>query len=172
MASPRPRRPVTAEDFDQVRELHAQHLSRNEIAKRLGRSGRTVSRIAADLGLSFDRANDPHLRKATEARKADARARRAALAVALLEDAERLRQQIFAPVVVYSFGGRENNFAEAQASRPSPRDVRDLMTAVGIAIDRSIKLEQLDADTGTTGARALLVDLGRALGLAATQLDQ
>lgn len=50
-------RPVTDEDRRRVRELHAEGLSRNAIGKEIGRSGRTVSRIADAEG--FYRRADP-----------------------------------------------------------------------------------------------------------------
>jgi hypothetical protein len=136
------RRPVTDEDRDQVRALHAQGLSRNEIARRIQRSGRTVTRLAGELGLTFERGE--MVAAATAAKVADGKARRAALALALLDDAERLRSQLFAPALVYAFGGKDNTFEQANIPEPSFRDKRDLMNALGIAIDRSVKLDAYD----------------------------
>lgn len=136
------RRPVTDEDRDQVRELHAEGLSRNEIARRIGRSGKTVSNIAKAAGLTFERG--PEVAAATEARKVDAKARRAALALALLDDAERLRQQLWEGCQVHNFGGKDNTFETAWISEPTFRDKRDIITAVGVAVDRSVKLDAYD----------------------------
>ncbi|MCO6693903.1 helix-turn-helix domain-containing protein, partial [Streptomyces sp. Vc17.3-30] len=90
-----------------VRELHAQDKSRNEIAKTIGRSPSTVSKIAAGFEppLTFDRA--PQVEAATRARAADFAARRATLALDLHTDAERLRAQLWAPTVHGEFAGRE-----------------------------------------------------------------
>ena len=136
------RRPVTDKDRDRVRELHAQGLSRNEIARQIQRSGKTVSRLAAEQGLTFERG--PEVAAATEARKVDAKARRAALALKLIDDAERLREQLFAPTLVYNFGGRDNIFEQAMIPKPSARDQQALMNAIGAAIDRSVKLDAYD----------------------------
>src|SRR5690606_18819922 len=167
----RPRgRPVTEHDYQQVKALHAKGLGRNEIARQLGRSGKTVSLIAAELGLSFERQAPL---AAVEARKADARARRAALALALLEDAERMRQQLFAPALVYNFGGRDNTFEQATIPEPDFRGKRDLMNAIGIAVERSIRLDEYDRDAqGVEAAKSMLGALATGLGMAWEQLQQ
>jgi hypothetical protein len=161
-------RPVTQEDHDRVRELHAQGLSRNAIAAAMGRSGRTVSRIAARLGLTFDR---EQVRAATEAKKADARARRAALALALLDDVDQLRARLHVPYVVYQFD-REGNLVTGVLAQPPARDQRDLMMAIGAAIDRSLRLDEYDADPGLDAAKSMLGALARGLGAAYDQLNQ
>lgn len=158
------RRPVTQADSDQVRELHAQGLSRNEIARQLGRSGKTVSRLAAEAGLTFERG--PEVAAATEARKADAKSRRAALALKLIDDAERLREQLFAPSLVFSFGGRDNVFEQATIPKPTPRDQQAIMSAIGTAVDRSVKLDEYDRDTDGGDAKSVIGDLMTALGQA------
>lgn len=59
--------PVTKADYDRVAELHAQGISGNAIATETGRSGRTISRIAAELVLSADRARTrPLLRRRSQ----------------------------------------------------------------------------------------------------------
>lgn len=159
----RGRRPVTQDDYDQVRQLHAEHLPRNEIARRLDRSPHTISRIAKELGLSWDRANAPGLQMATQARQADGRARRTALALALLDDAEKLRAQLFAPTVAYNFGGKDNTYNEHALTEPGFRDKRDLMHAIGIAIDRAVRLDEYDSGASLTGVVSLLDTLGKGL---------
>src|SRR5687767_5032223 len=101
-------RPVTDVDRQRIAELHARGMTRNEIARELGRSGKTVSKLAVELGLTFDRAATAI---ATQAKHLDARARRAGLALALLADAERLRAQLWAEIKIYNFGGRDNTYA-------------------------------------------------------------
>lgn len=157
------RRRVTADDYEQVKALHAQHLSRNEIARRLNRSPHTITKIAKELGLSFARGDSPGLREATEARRADARARRAALAIKLLDDAERMRQQLFAPLLVYNFGGKDNTFNQHEIPEPGPRDKRDLMQAISLAIERSVRLDEYDSGANLGNVVSLLESLGRGL---------
>lgn len=45
--------PVTDQNRETVRQLHAEGLGRNAIAKQLKCSGRTISEIAGELGISF-----------------------------------------------------------------------------------------------------------------------
>ncbi|MET0492905.1 MAG: helix-turn-helix domain-containing protein [Actinoplanes sp.] len=152
--------PVTDEDRRQVAELHARGKSRNFIAATLGRSGRTVSRIAADLGLTFERSRTA---AATVAKQADAKSRRAALALALLDDAERLRGQLFAACTVFNFGGKDNTFEQALINEPTFADKRNIMQAIGVAVDRAVKLDEYDAGTGLGEVVGLLDRLGKGL---------
>lgn len=165
-------RPVGDDDRDRVRQLHAQGHTRNEIARQTGRSGRTVSRLAAEMGLTFERGDQ--VRAATAARKVDAKARRAALSVALLEDAERLRRSLWEACTVYNFGGKDNTFNQALVDQPSFRDQRDIMAAVVTASNGSLKLDEYDRQTGAEEERSMLVDLAEKLGAAwrAAKADQ
>ncbi|WP_405752907.1 MULTISPECIES: helix-turn-helix domain-containing protein [unclassified Streptomyces] len=82
-------RPITDKDRRAVRR-HAAGRTRNEIARKLKRSPSTVSKIAKDQGLTFDRG--PEVIAATEARRIDLAARRVDLAHRQHEDAEKLRE--------------------------------------------------------------------------------
>jgi len=153
VASPRP---VTRDDHDQVRELHGQGLSRNAIAKQLGRSGKTISEIADKLNLTFDR---ERTKAATEAKVADAREKRATLANALLDDAARLRQQLWKQAHYVDHGGKE--FFEVKWSLPQPTfaDKLKLMQATGIAIDKAVRLDEYDRATGNDDEKGMLLEL-------------
>ncbi|MFF2522442.1 helix-turn-helix domain-containing protein [Streptomyces liangshanensis] len=137
-------RPVTDEEREEVRRLHGEGKGRNQIAKILKRSGKTISDIAVDLGLSFARAAE--VRAATEVRQADLAALRAQLALDLTYDAIRLRQQLWEPTTVYNFGGAENTFAKHTFDEAPASEKRALMSTVGVAIDRSLKLAPADTD--------------------------
>lgn len=151
-------RRVTQQDHDDVKRLHAEGLSRNEIMRRTGRSGRTVSRIADEHGLSFERGE--MVRAATEAKKIDAKAKRAALADKLLDDAERLRLQLWLPAHVYNFGGKENTYEEATIDRPTFADQRNIIQAISVAANASLKLDEYDrADGDLTGLDAWLAHM-------------
>ncbi|WP_460393983.1 helix-turn-helix domain-containing protein [Actinophytocola sediminis] len=153
-------RPITDEDRRRVRSLHAAGRNRNQIAKELGRSGSTVSKIAAELGLSFNR---EAAKAATEARVADAKARRADLMHALLDDAERLRCQLFAPTTIHSFGGKDNTYASRDVTQPLFRDQRDIMQSVSTAITSSLRIDDHDTDSGAEGAKSMIGTLFGAL---------
>ncbi|MEU8473751.1 helix-turn-helix domain-containing protein [Streptomyces hygroscopicus] len=152
MARPAPR-PVTDETRQEVRALHAEGCSRNEIARRLKRSGRTISLIAQDLGLSFDRTATE---EATRARQADLAEKRTILAEALIEDAMRLTEQMWEPSTIYNFGGKDNTYEERTVDEPPADAKRQLMTAAGAAIDRSLKLAPPVVGTGEEDAKSML----------------
>ena len=136
-------RPVTEDDEEEVRRLHAEGCSRNEIARRMRRSGRTISVIAAELGLSFNRSATE---EATRARQADLAERRAILAEALQDDAERLTEQMWQPAKIWNFGGKDNDYNEREVAEPPADAKRALMSTAAQAIDRSLKLVPPETD--------------------------
>lgn len=143
-------RPVGKADRDQVAALHTQGLSRNAIARQIGRSGRTVSRLAAELGLSFERSGG--IVAATEARKTDAADRRSRIQVDSLAAAERLLGQMFAPAKVYNFGGKENDYNERQHEEPPFRDKQAIANAIQALSQTALKLAEYDKATEGGGA--------------------
>ena len=146
-------RPVTQADRDQVAAMHADGKSRNEIARALGRSPSTVSAIAQELGLSFGRERTA---AATAAKQADNRARRARLAAEMLDDIARLRAQLFAPTVVFAFGGKDNVYREHKVDRPPPREQRDIVLAITNLIASHLRLVEYDRDTGAAPVAGML----------------
>lgn len=156
-------RPLTDEDRRQVAELHAQGFARNEIARRIRRSPSTVSKLADELGLDFDRAAT---KAATRAKVADAKARRAALSVLLIEDAHRLRKQLWQPCTLVKIGGKDNVATEHPLQQPLFEDKLKIMQACGIAVDKHARLVELDADQGAEDGKAMLTGLAEALGKA------
>jgi hypothetical protein len=152
----------TAAQRKSVAELHAKGLGRNTIARELGISAGQVTNIARDLGLSFDRTATA---VATEARKADCADRRSRLEEQLLDDAERLRAQVWAPHEYIDHGGKE--FVEVRwlQDEPTPADKLKLIQAARQALDGSLRITQLDAEAGDAPVKAMLTELGRALGV-------
>jgi hypothetical protein len=164
MGKPHPgNRPINDTERDQVRQLHAEGLTRNKIAGRIGRSTWTVTKIARQLGLSFDRANDPGLVRAQQARVADARARRATLQLTALGNAQQLAEAMFSPVVAYNFGGKDNTFNSHEMDEPSHRDKRDLAVAIQALTNSAIRLAEHDSGADLGGVVSLLDQLGRSL---------
>jgi hypothetical protein len=150
--------PVTDDDRRRIRDLHAQGLGRNDIAREMKRSGATISKVAAELGLSFERG--PEVEAATQARVADAKAKRAELMNTLLDDAERLRAQIWEPHEYIDHGGRDYVEARWTQEEPTSADKLKLMQAATIAIDRSLRLDLHDSDTqGLPAVDAWLRDM-------------
>ncbi|MFP8960025.1 hypothetical protein ACLIYP_05550 [Streptomyces nanhaiensis] len=167
MAHRRDQRPVTQDDYDAVARLHAEGLGRNEIARRIDRAQRTVSVIAAELGLTFD---TTMTEEATRHRVAQLAERRAILAEALQGDAERLTEQLWQPSKVWNFGGKDNKYAERTVPEPPADAKKNLMAAAGMAIDRSLKLVPPDTDRGEDAARGMVGQL--LTGLTAIYRDQ
>jgi ParB-like chromosome segregation protein Spo0J len=161
-------RPITDEDRRRVRDLHAAGESRNAIAEAIGRSGATVSKIADELGLSFDRSA---VKAATEAKVADARARRAALMLDLLDDAARLRKQLWVETTYIDHGGKRLLPARVDAAGALGRDKLKLMQATATAANTSMKLEEHDTGSGgVDGAKSMLGALAAGLQAAYEQL--
>lgn len=153
---PNQNRPVTEEDYTRVRELHALRMGRNEIAREIGRAQRTVSVIAQELGLVFD---TTMTEDATRARVAQLAEKRAILADALTDDALKLTEQVWAPAVIYNFGGKDNTYEHRTVDEPPAIDKKALMTAAGIAVEKSLKLvPPTDADD-TEEVGSLLTNL-------------
>lgn len=150
-------RPVTDEDRERVRQLHAEGKGRNEIAAELGRSGRTISEIAKGLGISFARAAE--VRTATEVRQADLAARRAAFAIRLQDIAEREAAKINEPHTYWDWGGKEHDFDTHDAPEPTPGDKRAYMGLVATAVDRSLKLSPPKEEGGQDQIGSLLTNL-------------
>ncbi len=157
--------PITPDEEQQIRTLHAQDIACKEIARRLGRSPSTISKAAKRLGLLFDRART---QQATQAKRVDAKARRAQLSLDLLDDAARLRRRLWQPSVQVFPSGKGP--ARVTLDLPPAKDARDFVLAVHTAIRGHADLERLDSDTGADAARSMLGQLGEALQVAADQL--
>lgn len=149
-------RPVTEEDYELVRQLHAQGLGRNEIARRIDRAQRTVSVIAAELGLVFDTSMTED---ATRARVAQLAALRADAAVDLHLDGMKLAQQMWEPALIYNFGGKDNTYEDREVDEPPAIDKKALMSAAGIAFEKSLKLVPPSDEGGADDARSMVGQL-------------
>lgn len=159
--------PITDDDRAAVKRLHGEGRPRNVIAREIGRSGSTVSKIATELGLSFDRAETTAV--ATAARSADLASRRVHLAEKLHDDAERLREQLWAPCITGAFGGKDNVWSQVSLPQPLFADQRQILSAVGIAVDRSLKLVPPRDEQGTTDAVSMLDQLAAGIRAIAAQ---
>ena len=139
----------TSDDDAELTRRHGNGESLHSIAKAMGRAKATLSAKAAGLGLSWER---EQVAKAARAHAVDAKARRAALQVALLEDAERLRTQLWEQATVFNFGGKDNTYAEHTLDKPPYADQLKIMQATGIAVDRSLKLADYDNTSSAPAA--------------------
>lgn len=131
------------------------------VQKNLGIPKATVTKWAKAGGIPT--VHTARTREATEARSVDLKARRQELTSLLLEDAHKLRTQLWSPAKVINFGGKDNTLAETTLDEPLFVDKKNIMAAVGIAIDRVVKLEAVDSDNGTAGAKSMLERLAEQL---------
>ncbi|MFE6764366.1 helix-turn-helix domain-containing protein [Streptomyces sp. NPDC057689] len=157
------REPITDQDRDDVRRLHAEGKSRNAIARAIGRSGSTVSKIAGSFEPPLIFTRGPEVVAATDARRVDLAARRAQFAEKLHESAEKLHEQLFAPCTVGAFGGKDNEWSQVDLDRPQFSDQRQILAGVSIAVDKSLKLAPAEGGQGAEDVRSMLGTLGEVL---------
>lgn len=148
-----PGRPVTSEEIAEIRRHNAAGDSLGATARALGRPVSTVVRVAKREGLSWDRSKTA---KAVAAHTVDMAARRAQLAQDLLDDARRLREQLWQPTTVFNFGGKDNTYNERELDE-APADIkRTLMQASTTALTAHLRLVDHDSDGGLGEARSVL----------------
>lgn len=120
------------------------------VKDQLGIPKQTVMSWAKKAGVRTVRT--ARTREATEARAVDLKASRQELTALLLEDAHRLRKQLWEPARLVNFGGKDNTLAEVTLDEPLFVDKKNILSAVGIAVDRVIKLEAVDKTGEESGA--------------------
>ncbi|WP_108990434.1 helix-turn-helix domain containing protein [Streptomyces coelicoflavus] len=154
--------PVTEAELQQIRELHAQGKGRNEISRIVGRSLRTISVHAEQLGLTFDRTATA---VATEARKVDAKARRTAIIERAYSRVEKLLDHLDAAERgQFKFTTGTVNGIETQSLDHVPgQEEKALAGAITQYLNQAVKLEQLDGDPGVDAARSMLGSLAEGL---------
>lgn len=148
-----PGTPITESEVAEIRRHHAAGLSLGATARAVGRPISTVRDAARREGLSWDRSRTA---AAVKAHTVDMAARRTVLAANLLQDAERLREQMWQPAVVYAFGGKDNDYNEHPVAEPPAGDKRTLMQAASTALTAHLRLVDHDSDGGLTEARSVL----------------
>lgn len=145
-----------------LRTLAATGTSVRDMAEKVGTTKSTVDRRLKHLGIELDRSSTE---AATKANATDAKSRRARLQLALLDDAERLRAQIWqSSDYAQAVGGMEAQVMRWTMDEPIPADKLKLMQATGVAIDRALKLDLHDAG-GSQAVIGLLQQTAAALGI-------
>ena len=158
--------PLSDEKRAEVIRLHGEGLSRNEIARRVSISGDSVSRICGAAGLTFDRTMT---KQATEAKQIDLAAGRTRLAEKMLAAAEDMLDRIDEPYLVYSFGGRDNEYNEHTLTSAPVEVRRNIITTAGITFDKLTRIVERESG-GTEAAIGLLDHAAAALSTAADAL--
>lgn len=154
----------TPSQIKELTRLHEEGLGRNAIALKMGVGQRQVSEEAEKLGLLFNRAKTE---AATRARENDAEEKRTLLLQHQLDDALKLREQLWSPCTIGQFGGRDNVWSEVQLERPPFADMLRIQQAVNGAVNNAQKL--LEAAQGSNRATInLIIATAEKLGLAQT----
>ncbi len=121
------------------------------VEKKLGIPKGTVTRWAKETGVETVSVSIAHA--GTEAASAYAKRRRAELAALLLDDAHRLRKQLWEPAMVHAFGGKDNTYEEHLLAEPTFADKKNIVSAVSTAVTSVTKLEDYDK-SASDGASA------------------
>ena len=134
-------------------DIEAGGRSARQIGKAHGVSDAAVRRIAKDAGLVDAWSRDKTV-KATHARVADNKAKRAQLQSDLLDDAQKLRARAWASYKIV-VGGPEGAEVVELELPPLP-DVRAAYTSIGIIVDKDAAIERQAADSGADAAKSML----------------
>lgn len=148
-------RPVTPELRAQVAEAHGRGLGRNAIAREVGCSSATVTKIAREAGLSFDRSETE---LATRARLIDLAEHRAVLARSFQLRAQELLEAMEGAVVIGNFGGRDNTWNETLLDEPTIEGKKALVTAAATAARAASELVRADLASTSTAEATGMVD--------------
>lgn len=127
------------------------------VEKQLGIPKGTVTGWAKEADIRTVR--NEKTRDATAASQIDAKALRAQLEVLYAQDALKLRAMLWRPSTIVSAG------QVITTDLPTPENMRNLITASGIAIDKSLVARDADSDNGVRAAVSLLDSLREGLGM-------
>ncbi len=158
-------RPVDDETRADVRARIAAGQPRNKIAREVGIGAATVSKIADDAGLTFDRSR---IESATKARQVDLAAGRTRLAEKMLAASESMLDKIDEPYLVYNFGGKDNEY-NFRTLDSAPVEVRrSVIVTAGITFDKLTRIVERD-NGGLEQAQGVLDQLAAGFAAAAEQ---
>lgn len=126
-----------------IRDVRSGEKSAGRIAREHGVAQSTVTRIAGQEGLTFDRSKT---KRATEAAVEDNKALRARTSRRFLDKANELLDQMDEPHLVFNFGGRDNTYNERELERPPTADLRNLIVSAATAFDKHMAADRHDND--------------------------
>ncbi|WP_338058610.1 helix-turn-helix domain-containing protein [Streptomyces noursei] len=161
---------MTDKDREEVRRLHAAGQSRNQIARAIGRSSSTVSKIARDEGLRFE--GGARVAPATAARQLDLAEQRRQLVGRLYARASANLDRIEAPEYVRVELLPTGRPVRLISDEPPAQDERHHSQAISSYLTSAARLVEIDASTGTGEVRSMLIDLARGLRAAFADADQ
>ncbi|MGW2707305.1 hypothetical protein [Streptomyces sp. NPDC001340] len=153
-------RTFSAEDEERLRQLHADGLPRNEIARQMGWAVGTITNHASRLGLSFDR---EAVRAATDARQVDLRDRRQRIQEQLLDLAENAIGRTQSRYLLHGFSHTGEIVAE-WLQQPPAKETKDLTAAATSALARFDQKAKDDAGANDRNLSAIDRFLSAAMG--------
>ena len=143
--------PYSAEEREIVIAWIKAGVARNEIARRTGRGGQTVSTVAKQEGLSFTPVVTP--RHATQA--SELHVRRLILAAKAADKLDKLLDAIDSPLTVHRVNTRTGESVRLKLREPDPAGKRDLTIAAGILFDKITATLKGD-ESGHEGRAAII----------------
>lgn len=153
--------PITDAERDEVRRRHAAGETRNQIARAMGRSTSTVSKIAREGGLRFE--GGARVAVATEARRQDLAAQRTELQHRLYARAAANLDRIEAPTYTRTELLPNGRTVRLISDEPPAQDERHHAQAIGSYLGSAQRLAEVDAGDGATETRSVLGDVARGL---------
>ena len=163
---PRDTTPLSDEQRQQILDLHAAGNTRNDIAREVGRSGSTVTKVVHDAGLTFDRTDTE---AATKARRADLAERRTQALDREMQILEAAQEHVLEVVVSKSRKHKRIIKAAMGADQVTELDFLPADDARNLANARSssvgIIAKLTDNDAGAEAAKSILVGLAEAIGV-------
>lgn len=152
-------RPWTDDDDQRMVDLHAAGYTLTAIAKELGRSTDTIHKYSKRAGLSWDRSKTA---AATEAKKIDVAARRVALEERYLAEALQMLDNLHAPTIMHSFGGKDNVHNCVELDKPLYADQRNIAQASATMANAANRLRDMTVDSEASAVDQWVGDmLGR-----------
>lgn len=146
--------PLTDDEREKIKQLHAAGKGRNAIATEIKRSGYTVSKAIKEMGLAFDESQTV---EATASRVAKMRDRRVDLAEKLLNDVELIHQRLWSEHTYYERG--TDSLIPVTLPLPPLRDLRDGYSALQIALKGHTELIAGSTDATVESKRSVLANL-------------
>lgn len=136
--------PLSEHTQARIRKLAREGMARNAIAREVGVSAASVSKVCARSTppILFNRASTV---AATEARQIDLKAERARLAQRLVAKAHDLVDLIDAPHEVIHWT-KDGDMLRGTIERPTSGDVKNYLISVGVATDKHLALIRQDSD--------------------------
>lgn len=136
--------PLSEHTQARIRKLARDGMSRNAIAREVGVSAASVSKVCsrATPPILFNRARTA---AATEARVIDIKADRARLAERVLSKAHDLLDLIDAPHELTHWD-KDGELHRATIDRPTAADIQRYLIGVGVATDKHLALVRHDSD--------------------------